>query len=254
MLLVSVTIAVSRLKPAAPEGQRSTVCTDAVKRGSMLRQVRDLTYRKYKNRFRFSREISPEAIEAIREHQVWQKMRNERMGIGRVPRTKGPNRMVGLFSEGHFPEGPLRWDRPRPDSTGSNFCRSCHTDNGRQASQTLSNLFALQAGATGTSMSQDSRRQSMHLQRMVLVTSPPATSMVNNRRYQPVHHRESHLIVGFPRPTRIALKIRRNHPVLRFPVAQILAREIVFDAIQKQTILWPVFSDKTVRLCRRTAT
>jgi HlyD family secretion protein len=37
-----VTVGVSRLKPAAPEVERSTVWTDSVKRGSMLRQVRGL--------------------------------------------------------------------------------------------------------------------------------------------------------------------------------------------------------------------
>jgi HlyD family secretion protein len=40
--LVVVTIGVSRLKPAAPEVERSTVWTDTVKRGPMLRQVRGL--------------------------------------------------------------------------------------------------------------------------------------------------------------------------------------------------------------------
>jgi HlyD family secretion protein len=40
--LGTMTIAVSRLKPAAPEVERSTVWTDTVKRGSMLRQVRAL--------------------------------------------------------------------------------------------------------------------------------------------------------------------------------------------------------------------
>lgn len=42
LLLIAVTIGVSRLKPAAPEVERSTVWTDTVKRGSMLRQVRGL--------------------------------------------------------------------------------------------------------------------------------------------------------------------------------------------------------------------
>src|SRR5271154_2259935 len=42
VVLVGVTIAVSRLKPAAPEVERSTVWTDTVKRGAMLRQVRGL--------------------------------------------------------------------------------------------------------------------------------------------------------------------------------------------------------------------
>jgi len=42
VLLIAVTIGVSRLKPAAPEVERSTVWTDTVKRGSMLRQVRGI--------------------------------------------------------------------------------------------------------------------------------------------------------------------------------------------------------------------
>src|SRR5438128_410110 len=42
VLLIAVTIGVARLKPAAPEVERSTVWTDAVKRGSMLRQVRGI--------------------------------------------------------------------------------------------------------------------------------------------------------------------------------------------------------------------
>ena len=40
--LGAVTIGVSHLKPAAPEVERSTVWTDTVKRGPMLRQVRGL--------------------------------------------------------------------------------------------------------------------------------------------------------------------------------------------------------------------
>ena len=42
VVLVGVTIGVSRLKPAAPEVERGTVWTDTVKRGPMLRQVRGL--------------------------------------------------------------------------------------------------------------------------------------------------------------------------------------------------------------------
>jgi len=42
LCLGAVTIGVSRLKPAAPEVERSTVWTDTVKRGPMLRQVRGL--------------------------------------------------------------------------------------------------------------------------------------------------------------------------------------------------------------------
>jgi HlyD family secretion protein len=40
--LGGVTVGISRLKPAAPEVERSTVWTDTVKRGPMLRQVRGL--------------------------------------------------------------------------------------------------------------------------------------------------------------------------------------------------------------------
>src|SRR6202050_1634305 len=42
LLLIGLTCGGSRLKPAAPEVERSTVWTDTVKRGSMLRQVRGL--------------------------------------------------------------------------------------------------------------------------------------------------------------------------------------------------------------------
>src|SRR5579862_5663289 len=42
VLLVLVTMGLSRLKPAAPTVERSTVWIDTVKRGSVLRQVRGL--------------------------------------------------------------------------------------------------------------------------------------------------------------------------------------------------------------------
>ena len=42
LVLVGVTVGVSRLKPAAPTVDRSTIWTDTVKRGPMLRQVRGL--------------------------------------------------------------------------------------------------------------------------------------------------------------------------------------------------------------------
>lgn len=42
LILVGVTVGISRLKPAAPTVDRSTIWTDTVKRGSMLRQVRGL--------------------------------------------------------------------------------------------------------------------------------------------------------------------------------------------------------------------
>ncbi len=42
IVLVGVTVGISRLKPASPTVDRSTIWTDTVKRGSMLRQVRGL--------------------------------------------------------------------------------------------------------------------------------------------------------------------------------------------------------------------
>ncbi len=42
VVLVGVSVGISRLKPAAPTVDRSTIWTDTVKRGSMLRQVRGL--------------------------------------------------------------------------------------------------------------------------------------------------------------------------------------------------------------------
>jgi HlyD family secretion protein len=42
LVIAGLTIGVTRLKPAAPEVERSTVWTDTVKRGDMLRQVRGL--------------------------------------------------------------------------------------------------------------------------------------------------------------------------------------------------------------------
>jgi HlyD family secretion protein len=42
VVLIGVTVGVTRLKPAAPSVDRSTIWTDTVKRGSMLRQVRGL--------------------------------------------------------------------------------------------------------------------------------------------------------------------------------------------------------------------
>src|SRR6266542_7131206 len=40
LVIILITVGVSRLKPAAPSVERATVWIDAVKRGSMLRQVR----------------------------------------------------------------------------------------------------------------------------------------------------------------------------------------------------------------------
>ena len=42
IFIAGVTLGLSRLKPAAPTVERSTIWTDTVKRGPMIRQVRGL--------------------------------------------------------------------------------------------------------------------------------------------------------------------------------------------------------------------
>jgi HlyD family secretion protein len=42
VFLMAITVAISRLKPATPEVERSTIWTDTVKRGAMVRQVRGM--------------------------------------------------------------------------------------------------------------------------------------------------------------------------------------------------------------------
>ena len=42
LIVVAAVVALRRLKPASPDVERSTVWTDTVKRGAMLRQVRGL--------------------------------------------------------------------------------------------------------------------------------------------------------------------------------------------------------------------
>ncbi len=56
-----------------------------------------------------------------------------------------------------FPEGPIHHDRPRPDSSANPFCQSCHTRG--HATPTLRTVQPLTAGAAGTLLSEDDRRQ-----------------------------------------------------------------------------------------------
>lgn len=87
----------------------------------------------------------------------------------------------------HFPEGPLVWNKYRPDSTGNVFCTSCHTDSTGQYSSTLQSPAALCGqGTTWTctnppsavTMSEDQRRQPMHAPRCAYGTVPQ--NLVNN--------------------------------------------------------------------------
>ncbi len=56
-----------------------------------------------------------------------------------------------------FPEGPLFFDAPRPDSRRNAFCLSCHAAENQAPS--LQIAAALRAGAAGSDLSDDSRRQ-----------------------------------------------------------------------------------------------
>lgn len=56
-----------------------------------------------------------------------------------------------------FPEGPLFFDAPRPDSRRNAFCLSCHAAENRSPSLQIS--AALRAGSAGSSLSDDPRRQ-----------------------------------------------------------------------------------------------
>jgi len=67
-----------------------------------------------------------------------------------------------------FPEGPLRYGEPRPDSTQNAFCLSCHTDQSRAGLH----VSAL-AIDPSTPAEDDRRRQPMQPPRRVLGNIPP---------------------------------------------------------------------------------
>ena len=56
-----------------------------------------------------------------------------------------------------FPEGPLYHDLPRPDSRANSFCRSCHVQG--HPTPSLRTTGPLKAGAEGSELSDDPRRQ-----------------------------------------------------------------------------------------------
>ena len=58
-----------------------------------------------------------------------------------------------------FPEGPIVWNQPRPDSSNNGFCLSCHVDSSLAPSLQVG---ALTADANGTWMVDDPRRQPSH--------------------------------------------------------------------------------------------
>ena len=65
-----------------------------------------------------------------------------------------PNGAVSVRQAVHFPEGPLFWNAPRPDSIKNQFCLTCHTSDGNEG---LS-LAALMLN-TNVNADADNRRQ-----------------------------------------------------------------------------------------------
>jgi hypothetical protein len=79
-----------------------------------------------------------------------------------------------------FPEGPLEWTEERPDSSTNDFCLGCHHDLGRLGF----GLDALEPGAPGVNLLNDTRRQPLMPPRVMfgnipafLIGSGPATDL-----------------------------------------------------------------------------
>jgi len=68
-----------------------------------------------------------------------------------------PSGTVSLREQLLFPEGPLHYDQPRPDSSGNGFCLSCHTSTQATPSLRVDALLP----APGVLMQHDPRRQPM---------------------------------------------------------------------------------------------
>lgn len=71
-------------------------------------------------------------------------------------RDNVPAGTVALRQSVHFPEGPLFYNRPRPDTTSNAFCVTCHHDNAKPGLD----LLALELD-TSFNASNDPRRQPM---------------------------------------------------------------------------------------------
>lgn len=90
------------------------------------------------------------------------------LGAGSVPDNL-PSNVHSIRDAIHFPEGPLQWNAPRPDSSANAFCLSCHVD-GAQDSQALGPK-ALAFDST-TLMQNDRRRQPLQPPRLVFGNLP----------------------------------------------------------------------------------
>jgi hypothetical protein len=80
-----------------------------------------------------------------------------------------PSGTLSIRSQIHFPEGPLQWNVPRPNSTNNGFCLSCHT--GQPSSLQSLSMFALSPQA-GVPLQNDTRRQPLQLPRLMFGNVP----------------------------------------------------------------------------------
>ncbi|MBU2886370.1 Ig-like domain-containing protein [Gilvimarinus agarilyticus] len=97
-----------------------------------------------------------------------------------------PQGLRSVREDINFPEGPLRQDRPRPESRQNAFCTSCHTADGRSGLDL--EALALRAGINAPD---DERRQPLQPDPFVYGNIPanwispgvPATRQVSNRQH-----------------------------------------------------------------------
>lgn len=89
------------------------------------------------------------------------------MGSGNMPGNV-PSSLSSVRNYIHFPEGPLQWNVPRPNSSGNTFCLSCHTG---QNTFTLTNE-ALVPNPNGLDLQYDTRRQPLQLPRIIYGNVP----------------------------------------------------------------------------------
>jgi len=71
--------------------------------------------------------------------------------------NKLPNELTSLRDELLFPEGPLIFNQPRPDSSGNDFCLSCHADD--NTAMRPNSLLPSSLTPNNRPMQNDSRRQ-----------------------------------------------------------------------------------------------
>ncbi|MFO0727563.1 MAG: hypothetical protein U1E65_27545 [Myxococcota bacterium] len=91
---------------------------------------------------------------------------HDHTGDHRASRFSQPPETTSVRGDLHFPEGPLVFGQPRPDSASNAFCRSCHT-----LDQPPGLSVAALVG-NGQAMEQDLRRQPMQPRRLIFGNIP----------------------------------------------------------------------------------